>query len=128
MQRLLQAIKGVSQHFGREEPKFLGLLASKFDRRSPRERVLFEGLADEIGALLFPGLVAKRDVYARAASERIADSDDPGQRFRLKPDAESDPRRTVIPMIPSKVVVDVVMGSGGRLGVKHDRLGGPFAE
>ena len=57
-----------------------------------------------------------------------ADSDDPGQRFRLKPDADSDPRRTVIPMIPSKVVVDVFMGSGSRLGVKHDRLCSPFSQ
>ena len=40
----------------------------------------------------------------------IADSDDCGQRFRLKPDADSDPRRTVIPMIPSRVVVDVAYG------------------
>jgi hypothetical protein len=39
-----------------------------------------------------------------------ADSDDCGQRFRSKPDADSDPRRTGIPMIPSRVVVDVVYG------------------
>lgn len=71
VQRLLQAIKGVAKHYGRDEPQFLGLLASKFDRRSPRERTLFEGLAEEIGGLLFPGVVGKRDVYARAASERI---------------------------------------------------------
>lgn len=71
VQRLLQAIKGVSQAYGREEPQFLGLLASKFDRRSPRERMLFEGLGEEIGGLLFPGVVGKRDVYAKAASERV---------------------------------------------------------
>lgn len=71
VQRLMQAIKGVSAHYGREEPQFLGLIASKFDRRSQRERGLFEGLAGQIGGLLFPGMVTKRDVYARAASERI---------------------------------------------------------
>lgn len=71
VQRLMQAIKGVAAHYGRPEPKFLGLLASKFDRRSQRERGLFESLAGEIGELLFPGVVTKRDVYARAASERI---------------------------------------------------------
>ncbi len=71
VQRLLQAIKGVAQHYGRDEPQFLGLLVSKFDRRSVRERSLFEGLAEEIGGLLFPGVVAKRDVYAKAAGERI---------------------------------------------------------
>jgi hypothetical protein len=67
-----------------------------------------------------------REYLGRATAAGIgwplaADSDDPGQRFRLKPDADSDPRRTVIPMIPSKVVVDVVVGSGKRLSVKHDR-------
>jgi chromosome partitioning protein len=71
VQRLMQAIKGVASHYGRPEPQFLGLIASKFDRRSQRERGLFEGLAGEIGGLLFPGVVTKRDVYARAASERI---------------------------------------------------------
>ena len=39
-----------------------------------------------------------------------ADSDDCGQRFRLKPDADSDPRRTGIPKIPAGVVVDVGYG------------------
>jgi hypothetical protein len=39
-----------------------------------------------------------------------ADSDDCGQRFRSKPDADSDPWRTGIPMIPSRVVVDVAYG------------------
>ena len=57
-----------------------------------------------------------------------ADSDDVGQRFRLKADADSDPSRTGIPMIPDRVVVDVVMGSGGGLGVKYQRLGGPFSQ
>jgi hypothetical protein len=39
-----------------------------------------------------------------------ADSDDCGQRFRLKPDADSNRRQTVIPMIPDGVVVDVGYG------------------
>jgi chromosome partitioning protein len=67
---LLRAIKGVSAHYKRPEPKFLGLLPSLFDRKSRRERELFEQLAGHVGKLLFPGMVAKRDVYARAASER----------------------------------------------------------
>lgn len=71
VRRLLQAIKGVSEHYGREEPRFLGLLASKVDRRSPRERALSESLVGELGDLVFPGVVTKRDVYARAASERV---------------------------------------------------------
>ncbi|HYH36779.1 MAG TPA: ParA family protein [Azospirillum sp.] len=67
---LLRAVKGVARHYGRPEPLFLGLLPSIFDRKSRRERELFESLAEQAGRLLFPGLVAKRDPYARAASDR----------------------------------------------------------
>ena len=67
---LLRAIKGVARHYGRPEPQFLGLLPSIFDRKSRRERALFESLAADLGQLLFPGLLAKRDAYARAASDR----------------------------------------------------------
>lgn len=66
---LLRAIKGVSAHYKRAEPKFLGLLPSIYDRKSRRERELFESLAGEVGKLLFPGVVAKRDAYAKAISE-----------------------------------------------------------
>src|SRR5262245_27883559 len=48
--------------------------------------------------------------------------------FRRKPDADTDPRRTGIPMIPAGVVVDVAYGSVDRLGVKHERFGGSFAQ
>jgi chromosome partitioning protein len=66
---LLRAIKGVSAHYQRAEPQFLGLLPSIFDRKSRRERELFESLAEQAGKLLFPGIVAKRDAYAKAASD-----------------------------------------------------------
>ena len=66
---LLRAIKGVSLHYGRTEPQFLGLLPSIFDRKSRRERDMFVQLAEQVGKLLFPGIVAKRDTYSRAASE-----------------------------------------------------------
>ena len=67
---LLRAIKGVSDHYEREEPQFLGLIPSIFDRRSARERALFEALAGAVGKKLFPGIVAKRDMYAQAAGEQ----------------------------------------------------------
>lgn len=67
---LLRAIKGVSTHYKRAEPAFLGLLPSLYDRKSRREREMFEDLARHVGKLLFPGVVAKRDLYARAASEK----------------------------------------------------------
>jgi chromosome partitioning protein len=66
---LLRAIKGVSAHYQRDEPQFLGLLPSIFDRKSRRERELFESLAEQAGKLLFPGMIAKRDAYAKAASD-----------------------------------------------------------
>jgi chromosome partitioning protein len=66
---LLRAINGVSTHYQRAEPQFLGLLPSIFDRKSRRERELFESLAGQAGKLLFPGIVAKRDAYAKAASD-----------------------------------------------------------
>lgn len=58
-----------------------------------------------------------------------ADSDDVGQRFRLKPDADSDPSRTPIPTDPGQGSSSTsVCRPGDRLGVKHDRLGSAFAE
>lgn len=67
---LLRAIKGVSAFYKRTPPLFLGLLPSIFDRKSKREREAFEELDTHVGKLLFPGIVAKRDVYARTATER----------------------------------------------------------
>jgi chromosome partitioning protein len=67
---LLRSIKGVSAHYKRSEPLFLGLLPSIYDRKSRREREAFEELAGHVGKLLFPGFVAKRDLYARSATER----------------------------------------------------------
>ena len=67
---LLRAIKGVSTFYKRAEPQFLGLLPSLYDRKSRREREMFEELAGHVGKLLFPGIVAKRDLYARAAGDK----------------------------------------------------------
>lgn len=67
---LMRAMKGVSTFYKRPEPLFLGLLPSLFDRKSRREREAFEELAGHVGKLLFPGIIAKRDLYSRAASER----------------------------------------------------------
>ena len=69
VQRLLDAIDGIDEAFGRR-PDFLGLLVSKFDRRSVRERALFDQLAEQLPNLLFPLTVTKRDAYGRAAGWR----------------------------------------------------------
>ena len=65
---LLRAVKGVSAFYKRTEPKFLGLLPSIFDRKSRHEREMFESLVTQAGKLLFPGIVAKRDSYLKAAT------------------------------------------------------------
>lgn len=65
---LMRAIKGVSSYYGRTEPLFLGLLPSIFDSRSHRERILIEDLVAQIGKLVFPGVITKRDSYALSAS------------------------------------------------------------
>ncbi len=68
---LLKAVKGIASFYKRPEPQFLGLLPSLYDRKSRLEREGFEALASQVGKLLFPAIVAKRDLYARAASERM---------------------------------------------------------
>lgn len=68
---LLKAVKGVAAFYKRPEPKFLGLLPSLFDRKSRLEREGFEALVAQIGKLMFPAIIAKRDLYARAGSERM---------------------------------------------------------
>ena len=68
---LLRAIKGVTTFYKKPEPLFLGLLPSLFDRKSRLEREGFEALAEQVGKLLFPAIVAKRDLYAKAGSERM---------------------------------------------------------
>jgi len=65
---LLRTIRGVSAYYKRDEPAFLGLLPSIFDRKSRHERVMFESLVTQVGQLLFPGIVAKRDSYRSAAT------------------------------------------------------------
>jgi chromosome partitioning protein len=70
VQRLMDAIDGIGETFGRA-PSFLGLLVSKFDRRSVRERALFDQLVAEMATILFPMVVTKRDAYARSAAEQI---------------------------------------------------------
>lgn len=68
---LLKAVKGVAAYYKQPEPLFLGLLPSLFDRKSRLERDGFEALAAQVGKMLFPAVVAKRDLYARAGSERM---------------------------------------------------------
>jgi chromosome partitioning protein len=67
---LVRAYKGVSQFYGRSEPKFLGLLPSLFDRKSLQERLLFQSLIEQTGDLVFPAVVTKKDVYARSGTAR----------------------------------------------------------
>ena len=67
---LLKASNGGSTFYNRPDPLVLGLLPSLFDRKSRLEREAYEALAERLGKRLFPGFIAKRDLYARAGSER----------------------------------------------------------
>ena len=87
----LRAIKGVSTYYGRAEPQFLGLLPS-----------IFEDLAGQVGQLLFAGIVAKRDSYARAASEGA-----PVWRMKGAPAREASQEiRSVLGVITDKMALN----------------------
>ena len=117
------ALRNRLRHAGPDLRRRTGLALGGDRRRHPRR---YHQLVVEKGHTL----------VRHAAGGLVADSDDVGQRFRLKPDADSDGRRTPIPTegghrfraIPDRAVVDVAMESGDRLGVKQQCLGGPFAE
>ena len=68
---LRRAIQGVAEYYNRTPPDFLGLIPSIFDRRRKFDRRKLELIAEHFGRLFFPGIVAKRDSYVRAASECI---------------------------------------------------------
>ncbi|HEV2602631.1 MAG TPA: ParA family protein [Microvirga sp.] len=68
---LLQTVIGVQQRYGRSDLKFLGLLPSKFNSKSPRQRAHLEQLLREAGKYVFPGHITDRDGYAEAVAERM---------------------------------------------------------
>lgn len=70
---LIQSILTV-QEKGRGGRKidFLGLVASRFNSHSPRERGNLEALVKKIGPkMMFPGVVTARDSYEQAMSDRV---------------------------------------------------------
>ena len=71
IRRVLDFQRRVAEHFEMPQPEFLGLLPSRFDRKSPRERALFEQLAAADGVPVFRGFLTKRDAYARASADRV---------------------------------------------------------
>jgi chromosome partitioning protein len=72
IQRVLDFQARVAEHFNIPPPEFLGILPSRYDRKSPRERAIYDQLVGEGDRIpLFPCYVTKRDAYARSASERI---------------------------------------------------------
>jgi chromosome partitioning protein len=68
---LMQTVIGVQRHFGREDTRFLGLLPSNFNTKSPRQRTHLEQLLREAGKYVFPGQIVARDGYAEAVAERV---------------------------------------------------------
>ena len=67
---LLQTVIGVQQRYNRPDLKFLGLLPSKYNSKSPRQRAHLDQLLREAGRFVFPGHVTDRDGYAEAVAER----------------------------------------------------------
>ena len=68
---LMQTVIGVQRHYGRADTKFLGLLPSNFNTKSPRQRTHLEQLLREAGKYVFPGHIVARDGYAEAVAERV---------------------------------------------------------
>lgn len=68
---LLQTVIGVQQRYAHPDLRFLGLLPSKFNSKSPRQRAHLEQLLREVGRYVFPGHVTDRDGYAEAVAARI---------------------------------------------------------
>jgi chromosome partitioning protein len=72
IQRVMDFQGQVAAHFGMDPPEFLGILPSRYDTRSPRERAIYEQLVNESESIpLFPHYVTKRDAYARSSTEKI---------------------------------------------------------
>jgi len=68
---LMQTVIGVQQRYGRQDTRFLGLLPSNFNTKSPRQRTHLEQLLREAGKYVFPGQIVARDGYAEAVAERV---------------------------------------------------------
>lgn len=68
---LLQTVIGVQQRYQRTDLRFLGLLPSKFNSKSPRQRAHLEQLLREAGKYVFPGHITDRDGYAEAVAEKV---------------------------------------------------------
>jgi chromosome partitioning protein len=68
---LMQTVIGVQRHYGRDDTRFLGLLPSNFNTKSPRQRTHLEQLLREAGKYVFPGHIVARDGYAEAVAERV---------------------------------------------------------
>ena len=68
---LLQTVIGVQQRYHQPDLQFLGLLPSKFNSKSPRQRAHLEQLLREAGKYVFPGHITDRDGYAEAVAEKV---------------------------------------------------------
>lgn len=70
--RVLEFQQQVAALYQMPPPRFLGLIPCRYNRRSPRERAIFEQLVAAGGEIpLFPYQMSQRDAFARSASERV---------------------------------------------------------
>jgi len=71
--QLLKSIESVqAKGRGGRKIDFLGLVASRYNSHSPRERGNLEALVTKIGTrMMVPGVITARDAYEQAMSDRI---------------------------------------------------------
>jgi len=71
--KLLQSMKNVQEKGRNGRPvNFLGLLASRFNSHSNRERDNLQTLINALGSdMLFPGVITNRDGYEQAMSDAV---------------------------------------------------------
>lgn len=97
---LLKAIEGVSQVYKIPRPRFLGLLPNLYERKSPRQRSILDGLLAEHPALMFPGSLTRRDAFELA----VADAVPPWKMKTKSAKAASDEMRAVLTLVAEQLM------------------------
>lgn len=96
---LLKAIEGVSQVYRTSKPLFMGLLPNLYERKSPRQKSILEGLMADHPTLMFPGELTRRDAYEQAVAEAV-----PPWTMKAKAArAAAEEMRTVLTIVADKL-------------------------
>jgi chromosome partitioning protein len=96
---LLKAIEGVAQVYAVPKPDFLGLLPNLYERKSPRQKGVLEGLVAGHPALMFPAELSRRDAFELAVAEAL-----PPWRMKTKSaKAAADEMRAVLTIVADRL-------------------------